>query len=231
MFSKYYDFQTKLISYLSSLNENINWDELIINTIQKSKNNTTDTNTNSFNELDIKILNLIRNRLWTDKNISGIDKLLKIEFLDYFIYYNKLLTIYSEILKNNEILILDINPKNNILEELTNDIKLKISILKTILDLRKIKYKCIYDSEETYNKPIICTASITYKHLNPRNKYIIDNYDNLYFKETNSNKSIGSKNLCLIKLIVKSMLLTNLDVKEIINKEFNIFELKETVIK
>ena len=217
-------YKQKLIRTLTLLNENMNWTDFIDKYIINSKIDYTNSSA-----ADIKILKLIRSKLWTDKTIASIDSQLKNTRMHYMEYYINLMqkykTLYPDIFKNKQINIVDINKNNelDLIEEFENDIKLKIDVLKTILSLSNLTFSLVNLDNIDKNAIVITTGSVSYKNIdklqNITNMIIYDDYYNCCFDEYDNeyNKLI---------LTIRGLIMSTNTEADMINHEYGMLKCK-----
>lgn len=206
--------KTKLIDYMLTVNENINWEDFF------NQNGTLS---------DTRILRRIRSLVWVDKDLeydNGMSITPK-----YFKYYMSLLYKFLPKITNYPIYI--IQPKQNgggsIIDEFVREIETKYSILCRILSLMRKEYVIIKDEDITKGSVDISNinvllpiGSLTYKQeemdiFKTFDRLVIaDSYDNLCFNEED-------RILNNIILNVKALILSADDVSEIINTNYTMF--------
>ena len=201
MFAHIHVFKDALAKYLTEYNENINWSdfisEYILNTIDNEMPENPDINTPATSR-DIKILKLIKSRLWTDKQYINIEKQLKSHRIDHIKYYSKLLgawfTYYSSLLSDKPIYIIGVNPNSKLPEEVNNEIMARIDVLQKSLAFKGWKGDVItldeFKSEKRDKFVLFTTGTVTYPDVCEVSNIIdgniitiFDDYYNLCEKE------------------------------------------------
>ena len=232
MFAHIRAYKDTLVQYLTQYNENVDWfdfiNQQIINTVDSDMPDNPNIDTPATLR-DIKILKLIRSRLWTDKQLMNIEQQLKCSRVDYNLYYTDLLgkwEVYSnDLIHFFPVYILDISPQTQLPEELINDIRLKIDVLQSILKLRGVESTVVdADILKGMDEPKYCifsTGSVTYEDnkglvTNDVNKLlIIDDYFNFAAKEFEDEFD----RICLV---IRCMLINPGEVEELVKLKFGI---------
>lgn len=222
MFSNIRSIKKDLIKFYTFLNENINWDLFFTEIETKVESDPKNWN-------DVKILNRIKSKLWTDKDLDdsysqgAIDKMLNRTRLNYFMYYNGLINRYRSVIEEaDEVFVLGLKKGTELLEEFVIDLQHKLSVISTIFDLLSVKYKVVTDvSEVPKNAVLVTTGSISYidDPLNLKGfKIVIDDYDNV---------CKGPCSLNRIKLSTKAMLMSQIPIEDIVNLKYKFIDLDE----
>lgn len=217
MFENINTVKQRLIDYLYTINENINWLDFI----------------NRYGTLsDTKIFKRIRSLVWVDKSIE-YDSNMHLT-TKYFEYYIKLLSKFTPITSKYPIHIIPPNPakpsKNNeIIEEFALDIANKFSILCRILNIYHINYEVIdvTDVKSTDDIHILMpSGSLMYtpeelKIFDDfRGIVIPDGYDNLCFEK-------GDDILNNFILNIKALMMSADDVSDIIKDNYTMFHVQK----
>lgn len=208
--------KTRLVDYLYSINENINWTDFL------NRHGTMS---------DVRILKRIRSLIWVDKSIEY--ESVMHSSTNYFKYYISLLFKFVPILYKDERIYV-IPPKNaqkpSILDEFQIDVESKFSILKRVLNIMNIGYTVIdmekiNDSDVSNMKILIPLGSITYK---PSELVLFDSFKGIVIPD-------GYDNICFDKndeilnnfiLNIKALTMSSDDVSEIINPSYTMFYIK-----
>lgn len=204
LFDKLQMIKMNLVTYLTSINENINWVEFL------NKYGTYD---------DAKILKRIRSLTWIDKDYEYMDTTSN---MNYFEYYTNLINKFMPVLKQKVYILLP-NNENDLIDEFIDELNLKVKVLHRLFDIYGIEYEDI-DKVNGNEKIIIPTGSIAFKE--PSKMFsgfsgliIPDDYYNICFNESDEllNKII---------LTIESMRKSNLDVDELMKKNYGMLKLK-----
>lgn len=218
LFSNLNIIRNRLIDYLYTINENINWTDFF----------------NQYGTMaDKRILKRIRSLVWIDKSIE-YDSTMQ-STLKYFKYYVSLLVKFESIMyKHGPIFIIPPKTVKNgdILNEFELDVYEKYSILTRILNIMNVKFEDIkmdrIDSNELNKMNIIIpTGSITYDQetINKFKQFngvvIPDGYDNICFNENDE-----LLNNCILN--IKALMMSPNDVTEIIKTDYTMFYITKT---
>lgn len=203
----------RLIDYLYTINENINWLDFI----------------NRYGTLsDIKIFKRIRSLIWVDKSIeyeSNMHLTTK-----YFEYYIKLLSKFTPITNKYPIHIIPPSPSKphenpTIIEEFSLDIATKFSILCRILTIFHIKYEII----DVANTPslddihiLMPTGSLTYSQESMK---MFDNFKGIVIPDGYDNLCFGADDEVLNNFIlnIKALMMSADDVSELLRDDYTMF--------
>lgn len=215
LFERFNVVRDRVINYLISVNENINWVDFF------NKYSTYP---------DTKILKRIRSLVWIDKTLdydSSQDNITK-----YFRYYLRLLSKFMTVMNaHGPIYIIPPTDKNNdLLEEFYQDIMIRFSVLKRILKIMNISFEVIemnsVDPDKISRmKLLIPIGSICYEDLkvfedNFKGITIPDGYDNICVNEEDEIYNTFVLN-------IKALMMSADDVAEIKRLKFNMFYVKE----
>lgn len=208
LFNNYPIVKSRLVDYLTSINENINWDDFL------TKYGTLP---------DLKILKRIRSLVWIDKSIEYTPH--TYTTAKYFEYYMSLLMKFKPILdKYSPIWILP--PKtSSLIDEFQYDLDSKFSILKRTLTMMGYKFELIDITKiNPEMKVLIPLGSICYDNANQ----ILSNFNGLIIPD-------GYNNICIDKndeimnnfiLNINSLMMSADDVSNIYRTNYNMFYIK-----
>lgn len=211
LFANLNAIKPRLIDYLYTINENINWTDFL----------------NRYGTLsDTKILKRIRSLIWIDKSIeydSGMDNSIKL-----FDYYMNMLSKFMPILYVNTIHIIPPNTTINtpVIDEFIQELNEKYSILRRILDILQIEYSIIdmHNVDVSIMKILCPLGSISYKSadITPFESFkgiiIPDAYDNLCF---NNDDELYNN----FVLNIRAMMLSADDVSSLIKTDYTMFHI------
>lgn len=214
LFENFNVVRERVINYLISINENINWVEFF----------------NKFSTYpDVKILKRIKSLVWIDKSIdyeSSQDNITK-----YFKYYLRLLSKFISVMNVNGPIYI-IPPKseeNDLIEEFYQDIMVRYSVLKRILKIMNISFEVIDMNKLDVDKVskmklLIPLGSICYNDLkifenNFKGIVIPDGFDNIC--ETEEDEIYNT-----FVLNIKALIMSSDDVTNVKRLKFNMFYIK-----
>jgi hypothetical protein len=166
----------ELIEFLTILNENISWKEVLAVFLEKNLDLLT-------------ILKRIRSLLWNDQDIDDYTA----EWVENIIYYKKLLHNVKELK------ILNINPTTTLIPQLVLKIQKRLLVAEAVCKYYNIKYSFIDSSNE--QDLILMTASVTYDNKFINIKYI-DSYNNIC--KNNDDEEINRLKLLILSVEVSA---------------------------
>lgn len=208
LFDNYVKVKAELVQYLTSVNENINWNDFL------DKYGTLP---------DHKVLKRIRSLVWIDKSIDYDPQ--NYTTAKYFAYYTSLLMKFMPILSPQRPIHIIPPLPDTLLSEFQYDIDAKFSVLQRILKLMNIAYKVIdmtkipKDIEILLPLGSICYADIAEKFAEFTGIVIPDGYDNICV--TKNDEILNN-----FILNIKALMMSPEDVSAIYKPSYNMFYVK-----
>lgn len=194
----------EVTKFLIGIQPNVDWNEFFNKHIGKT------------NE---QILSRIRALLWVDKNLDYENELLNTRFFEY---YTKLLFKTPDI-EDYDICIMKLNDKSTLDNYFNKIIAHKIDVLTKLLSLRGLKYRLVEPTEKC-SGIMFPTGSLSYDETTLHQNNFIgimldDGFHNIYIDD-------NEKKINNIKLLITSLIKTQLTIQEILQQNFGLLNLK-----
>ncbi len=204
MFSHIQAYKDKLIPFMLTINENINWNDVLNKIMSMSED---------------KQLSRIRSFLWTDKDINDEDERIENEY----VRYASLIVRNYEQMKTGDLVVVGepADELSNQSEALNNIARLRFHALTNFLKFKLIKFRVVNSLDGLNDCVVIPTCSIMYKQADLSGLNIIrDDLHNLYVDEID-------KEFCLFKLCVLTLFVdVDVDISQCLKLDFGLHKVR-----
>ena len=213
MFQHIQSYKNELVSFLTSMNENIDWETFV--------------NTNMSLDPE-KLIGKLKSLLWIDKNLS-YDKGLQNNLKNFTRYTTLIHKYWSVLFAESTIHIIDISDDTaqSLSEFIIEEVKDRISVLCRLFDIMNIKYELI-KSVPNDSKILIPTGSITYKNPNSlltnfKGLMLIDDFYNIY--ENENENELNYFKLTILQLTKN----VDITIPELLSQQYGFLKFTKTI--